>query len=235
MMTEDISKQDDARIRILIADDHPLLREALKNILERQPDFRVVGEASDGEEAINLAARLLPEVAILDINMPKVNGIEATRQIKTSHPDVAILVLTIYDDIPHILAIIEAGAAGYLTKKVFGDEVVNAVRNILAGDTVLVPAISRKLINHVLRHKTKSQAVFTHHDISKRELEVLTLAAMGKSNQDIAQVLSITSRTVKAYLTDIFSKLNVSSRTEAVVTALKSGIIDLDDIGSSDG
>lgn len=230
--SESLDKQEETKIRVILADDHPLLRQALRNVLERHPDFQVVGEASDGEEAVRLATRLMPDVVVMDINMPKLNGLEATQQIKMKCPKVAVLVLTVYDDIQHILGIIEAGAAGYLTKSVFGDEVVNAIRGVVAGETILGASISRQIVDHVLRHKTKASPALPHGEFTKRELEVLRLAAMGRSNKDIAEKLNITARTAKGYLAEIFSKLNVGSRTEAVIVALKAGIISLDDINT---
>jgi two-component system, NarL family, response regulator LiaR len=231
-MNAEESLRKDTKIRLILADDHPLLRQALRNVLERYPDFEIVGEASNGEEVIELVTKLVPDVVILDINMPVINGIEATRRIKASHPDVAVLVLTVYDDIPHILGVIEAGAAGYLTKDVFGEDIVNAIRGVVAGETVLVPSISRQIVQYVLTHKTKTPPVSPFQDITKRELEVLRLASIGKSNKEIAEELNITARTVKAHLAEIFSKLNAGSRIEAVVKALKLGIISLDNIDS---
>lgn len=232
MSSEEIIRKE-TNIRLVLADDHPLIRQALRNVLERYPEFEVVGEASDGNEAINLVNKLVPDVVIMDINMPGLNGIETTRIIKKAFPNIAVLVLTVYDDIPHILGIIEAGAAGYLTKSVFGEEVVNAIHGVVSGETVLHPAISRQIIDHALRHTTRSQSIFEYEEITKRELEVLELAAKGRSNKDIAQDLKITTRTVKAYLAEIFSKLHVASRTEAVIVALKNGIISLDDLSTS--
>ncbi len=218
-------------VTIMLADDHPLLRQALRNVLETQTDFEIIAEASDGEEAVRLAVELIPNVVIMDIGMPKLNGLEATRQIKAKCPGIAILVLTVHDDSEHILSILEAGAAGYLTKSVFGEEVIHAVRGVVAGEAVLSASVSQQIIKYALRHVvTKRLPLDTVERITARELEILRLAAMGMSNKDIAQKLNLSERTVKGYLAEIFSKLNVGSRTEAVITALRAGALTLDDL-----
>ena len=218
------------RITVMLADDHPLLRQALRAVLEKQPDFEIIAEVGDGEEAVRLATKLVPDVVIMDISMPKLNGLEATRQIKTECPDVAVLVLTVHDDSEHVLGILEAGAAGYLTKGVFGNEVIHAVRGIVAGETVLSATISQQVIKHALRHATKPIPLGAGEKMTPRELEILKMAAQGMSNKEIAQQLDLSLRTVKGYLAEIFSKLNVGSRTEAVITALRAGILTMDDI-----
>lgn len=227
----DLNRDQANNITIMLADDHPLLRQALRNVLETQTDFEIIAEASDGEEAVRLAVELVPSVVIMDISMPKLNGLEATQQIKAKCPSIAILVLTVHDDSEHILSILEAGAAGYLTKSVFGEEVIHAVRGVVAGEAVLSASISQQIIKYALRHVvTKRLPLDTVERITARELEILRLAAMGMSNKDIAQKLDLSERTVKGYLAEIFSKLNVGSRTEAVITALRSGALTLDDL-----
>lgn len=134
-----------SKTRIMLADDHPLLRQALRDVLEKQSDFEVIAEASDGEEAVELATELVPDVVIMDISMPKLNGLEATKQIKANRPAIAILVLTVHSDNEHILSILQAGAGGYLTKSVYGDEVIHAVRALVSGETVLYPTVSQKI------------------------------------------------------------------------------------------
>lgn len=218
------------KIRILLADDHPLIRQVLREILERQIDFEVVGEASDGEEAINLC-ELMPDVVIMDISMPKVNGLQATREIKARHPGIAILVLTVHDDDEHILHLLESGAAGYLIKTVFEEEVIHAVRSVVARETVLSPSVSKKLIRHAAWYLAKPVQLIPAGNITSHEMRVLKLAARGLRNKIIAQELNISERTVKAYLEQIFSKLNVASRTEAVIAALQMGILTLDELG----
>jgi DNA-binding NarL/FixJ family response regulator len=218
------------KITIMLADDHPLLRQALRSVLEKEADFQIIAEANDGEEAVRLATELVPNVVIMDIRMPKINGLEATRQIKAKCPSIAILVLTVHDDSEHILGILEAGAAGYLTKSVFGEEVIHAVRGVAAGEMVLSASVSQQIIKHALQHVTKPLPLDAGEKITPRELEILRMAASGLSNKDIAQKLDLSERTVKGYLAEIFSKLNVSSRTEAVITALRAGFFTLDDL-----
>jgi len=218
------------KIKILIADDHAVVREGTRQILEQEPDLDVVAEAADGEEAIRLAGSTKPNVAIIDISMPKVDGVEATKQIKTLYPDIAVLILTAYDDDQLVFSLLEAGAAGYLMKSVRGRELIDAVRRIYAGESVLHPAIARKVLN---RFAPKQGELAGHKPsavLSERETEVLKLAAKGLSNQDIAEELFLSIRTVQGHLGNIFNKLMVSSRTEAVVRALKEGLVTLDDI-----
>jgi NarL family two-component system response regulator LiaR len=214
----------------MLADDHPLLRQALKLVLEKQKDFEVVAEVSDGEEAVKVAAELIPDVVIMDISMPNLNGLEATKQIKANHPSVAVLVLTVHNDSEHILNILKAGAGGYLTKSVYGDEVVHAVCSLVRGETVLSPSVSRQVLKYAFQHVTKPPNLEAGDKVTTRELEILKLAARGISNKDIALALNLSLRTVKGYLADLFLKLNVASRTEAVIVSLRKGIITLDDI-----
>jgi NarL family two-component system response regulator LiaR len=217
-------------IKILIAEDHVVVREGTRQILEREPDMEVVAEASDGEEAIRLAGNTMPDVAIIDIAMPNVDGIEATKQIKALYPSIAVLILTAYDDDQFVFSLLEAGAAGYLLKSVRGHELVDAVRAVYAGESVLHPAIARKVINRFIPAVGKVQKQTLQEVLSEREIEVLKLAAEGLNNQDIAAQLCLSVRTVQAHLGHIFSKLKVSSRTEAVVRALKEGWLTLGDI-----
>ncbi len=218
------------KITVLLADDHPLIRQALKNVIEKHADLEIVGEAGDGEEAVKLADKLLPDVVIMDIVMPKLNGLEATQRIKAAHPNVAVLVLTVHDDDQYILGILQAGAAGYLTKSVFGDEVVRSIHAVVSGEMVLSPPIGRRLLKQAAKYPTDPVQMGKQESLSARELVILKLAARGMSNQSIAQELGLTQRTIKGYLANIFSKLNVSSRTEAAVVGLRSGFISVDDL-----
>jgi len=221
--------QDMDKIKILIADDHAVVREGTRQILEEEPDLQVVAEAADGEEAVNLADRFKPDLAIIDISMPKVDGIEATRRIKAAYPAMAVLILTAYDDDQFVFSLLEAGAAGYLLKSVRGKELVDAVRQVHAGESVLHPAIARKVLNRFVA-KPDQPGIRKEKVLSDRETEVLRLATRGLSNQDIADKLCLSLRTVQAHLGHIFNKLQVSSRTEAVVMALKEGWISLEDV-----
>ena len=228
LMSEFAGGQD--KTTIVLVDDHPLIRQALRTILEKQADFKIVAEASNGEEAIEIVTKTVPNVVIMDIGMPRLNGLEATRQIKALSPDTAILVLTVYDDSEHIFNILEAGAAGYLTKTAFEKEISPAVRAVATGDAILSPEIMRQMIRHSARHFEKPVPINAVEKISSRELELLRMAALGLNNKDIAGKLGLSLATIKGYLAEIFSKLNVGSRTEAVVVALRSGIITIDDL-----
>lgn len=217
-------------IKILIADDHAVVREGTRQILEKEADMNVVAEAADGEEAIRLAGSSAPDVIIMDISMPRLDGIEATKQIKALHPNIAILILSAYDDDQFVFNLIEAGAAGYLLKSVRGHELIEAVRAVNAGESVLHPAIARKVLNRFVPAAGREPKQKVLEVLSDREVEVLRLAARGLSNQDIANELCLSLRTVQAHLGHIFNKLQVSSRTEAVVRALKEGWITLSDV-----
>jgi NarL family two-component system response regulator LiaR len=218
------------KIKVLIADDHAVVREGTRQILEQEPDIDVVAEAADGEEAIRLASSSRPNVAIIDIAMPGIDGIEATRQIKSLYPAIAVLILSAYDDDQFVFSLLEAGAAGYLLKSIRGRELIDAVRQVHAGESVLHPAIARKVLNRFVPSTDKSTRQKPSEILSEREIEVLRLATRGLSNQDIADELCLSLRTVQAHLGHIFNKLQVSSRTEAVVHALKQGWVTLDDI-----
>ncbi len=218
------------KIRILIADDHAVVREGTRRILEQEPDMEVVGEAGDGEEAVNLVTSLKPDVAIMDISMPKMDGIEATRLIKAACPSISVLALSAYDDDQFVFSLLEAGAAGYLLKSVRGRELLDAIRAVYSGESVLHPSIARKVLNRFVSASGKPEGKEPSGMLSDREMEVLKLAAKGLSNQDIAEKLCLSIRTVQGHLGHIFNKLQVGSRTEAVVRALKEGWVTLDDV-----
>ena len=218
------------KIRVLIADDHAVVREGTRRILEQETDLTVVAEAGDGEEAVRLAGAFRPDVIIVDIAMPKLNGIQATRQIKALYPTIAVLILTAYDDDQFVFSFLEAGAAGYLLKSVRGRELIDAVRAVHAGESVLHPAIARKVLNRFVPASGKPASQEPPELLSRREMDVLKLAARGLRNEDIANKLCLSLRTVQGHLNHIFNKLEVSSRTEAVVRALKESWITLDDL-----
>ena len=221
---------ESGKITILLADDHPLLRQAVRSALQKEADFEVVAEAGDGKEAVRLAKELMPNVVIMDISMPIMDGLEATRQIKAANPEIAILALTVHSDDEYILGILEAGAAGYLMKTIFGAELITAIRSIVTGEMVLSPSIAPRLIKHAARYFVKPVHLESNEKLSVRELEILRLASQGMTNKDIALELNLSLRTVKGYLADIFSKLRVGSRTEAVISALQASILSLDDL-----
>jgi two-component system, NarL family, response regulator LiaR len=219
------------KIRIVVADDHSVVREGTRTLLERQPDMEVVGEAADGEEAIKVIEEKKPDVAILDISMPKLSGIEVTRRIKPRLPSLAILILSAYDNDEYIFALLEAGAAGYLLKDVPGSEIVEAVRSVHSGESVLHPAIARKVIQRAIAGTAKATEGKSDIDLSEREKEVLKLAAKGLNNKDIADALCISIRTVQGHINSIFRKLGVGSRTEAVFQSVKRGWLSFEDLG----
>ena len=218
------------KISILIADDHTLVREGTRDRLNREEDFEVVGEAADGEEAVRLVNQLKPSVAILDMAMPNLNGIEAAKQIKKTQPGTAVLILSAYDDDQYVYAALEAGADGYLLKNVRGHQLVDAIRDVYAGEVVLAPHVARKVVQWFssLSHGQRIEAAADY--LSERELEVLKLAAKGMANKEIAAELSLGVRTVQSHLSHIFDKLGVSSRTEAVLRALKEGWLSFEHI-----
>jgi NarL family two-component system response regulator LiaR len=224
------STKQSPKTRIVLADDHPLLRKALKDLLEKEPAFEIVGEAGDGEEAVKLTAQTMPDVVIMDISMPNPDGLQATQQIKARYPNVAVLVLTVHTDDECILEILKAGAAGYLIKSAFGEEVIHAVRAVTTGDMVLSAPIGQRLLKQAARFPTRPVNLEAGEKLSARELEVLKLTARGLSNKDVASALDIKPRTVKGHLADIFSKLRVASRTEAVIAGLQAGFLSMDDI-----
>ena len=217
------------KIRILIADDHVVVREGTRQILEQEPDLEVVAEASDGEEAVRLVGSVKPDVAMLDIAMPGLDGIEATRRIRKLYPSIPVLILSAYDDDEFVFNLLEAGAAGYLLKSVRARELVGAVRAVHAGESVLHPLIARKVLNRFAATSKQQRGQKVTEVLTEREREVLNLATRGLSNQDIATNLCLSLRTVQTHLSNIFNKLQVSSRTEAVVRAIKEGWINLDE------
>ena len=218
------------KIKVIIADDHALFREGTHSLIGHEKDMEVIGEASDGEEAIKLVTELHPHVVLMDIAMPRVNGIEATRRIKADFPSTAVLILTAYDNDQYIVALLEAGAAGYLLKNVSGGDLVNAIRAVHAGEAVLHPAIAQKVFSRLSSTSRESVTQKQLDELSKREMEILRLAARGMSNQDIATQLYLSRRTIQAHLANIFRKMDVGSRTEAVLQALKKGWLGLDDL-----
>jgi NarL family two-component system response regulator LiaR len=218
------------KIKVIIADDHALFREGTHSLIGHEKDMEVVGEASDGEEAIKLVTELHPHVVLMDISMPRVNGIEATRRIKADFPSTAVLILTAYDNDQYIVALLEAGAAGYLLKNVSGSDLVNAIRAVHAGEAVLHPAIAQKVFSRLGSSARESEVPGQLDELSEREMEILRLAARGMSNQDIATQLYLSRRTVQAHLANIFRKMDVGSRTEAVLQAMRKGWLGLDDL-----
>ena len=208
-------------IRVLLADDHVVVRAGIRQFLEQTADIQVIAEASDGQEACQLLEQIVPDVAVLDIQMPAMSGIEVTRWIRSRHLSIGILVLTAYDEEPYVQAVLQAGANGYVLKTAKPEEIVDAVRDVYHGKSVLDSAITLKLITR-LSGKSEEAAV---EPLTERELQILTLTAKGFTNKAIGMQLSISDRTVQNHLANIFQKMNAASRTEMVMRAVSLGLI----------
>jgi len=210
-----------AKIRILLADDHNIVRTGIRQLLEGANDLRVIAEAGDGEEAQALIRQHKPDVAVLDIQMPKASGIEVTRWVRSHMPEVGVLILTAYDDDPYVMAVLQAGANGYVLKTGQAEELIQAVRDVHEGKSALDPNVTRKLMSNLFRKSEK----MTVEQLTERELGVLRLAAKGFTNKAIGVQLGISDRTVQGHLAHIFAKLQANSRTEAVMRAVSLGWI----------
>ncbi len=213
-------------IRIVLAEDHSLMRAGTRHALEQDPSLTVVGEAEDGEQVLVLIERLQPDVAILDIRMPKLSGVEVVRRMKDCCPNTKALILTAYDDEDYILALMEAGASGYLLKTVRTRELIESVHSVHSGESILHPAIAAKVARLWAQRGISAKQEFAEQ-LSPRELEVLQLAAKGLRNKAIADDLGISVRTVEGHFNSIFVKLNASSRIEAVLYGVSQNIVTL--------
>ena len=218
-----------AKIKILLAEDHILVREGTRAIIQREPDMEVIGEAGDGIQAVQMTGKLRPDLVIMDIVMPKLNGIEATKQIKEKYPDTAILILTAYDDDQYVFALLDANISGYLLKTVRGQDLISNIRAIHSGEQVLQPSIARKVIEGYYK-ATMPGSIGMTGPLTKKEMDVLRLAARGITNKEIAEELNLKVQTVRSRLKKTFRKLNVGSRTEAVMYAMKKGWISLHEV-----
>lgn len=209
------------KIRALLADDHHIVREGIRQLLESARDIEVVAEAGDGQEAQLLIQQLKPDVAVLDIQMPKASGIEVTRWVRAHLPEVGVLILTAYDDDPYVMAVLQAGANGYVLKTATTEDLIQAVRDVNEGKSALDASITKKLMSNLFRRQEHKVV----EPLTDRELEVLRLAAKGYTNKAIGMQLSISDRTVQGHLAHIFAKMQASSRTEAVMRAVSLGWI----------
>jgi DNA-binding NarL/FixJ family response regulator len=225
-----------APARLIIADDHPLIRGALKAMLANEPDVEVVGEAKDGRQALELYRKLRPDLVLMDVQMPEMDGLAATRAIKKEHPGVIVLMVTAFEDPNYLLEAIKAGAAGYVLKHETPRQLLGAVRGVLNGESSLNQELAMRLLRRLAdENRTHSQPPSTKKrqepipgSLTPRELEVLTLLAVGKTNRQIAGKLHLSLSTVKGYLERLISKLGVSDRTQAAVKAIELGLIDPD-------
>jgi DNA-binding NarL/FixJ family response regulator len=210
-------------VRVLIAEDHPLFREGMRGRLDRVADIAVVGEAASGDEAVELAKELEPDVVLMDIKMPGLNGIEATRQIQQASPHIGVLVLTMFEDDDSVFAAMRAGAKGYLLKDSGGEGVVHAIRAVASGEAVFGPGVAERIIGFFSAPRAAApQRVFP--ELTEREEEVLSLVAQGKSNQEIARQLFVSVKTVRNHVSNILLKLQVADRAQAVISARDAGI-----------
>jgi len=215
-------------IRILLAEDHKIVREGTRQLLEQAPELTVIGEAADGEEAVRLAAELRPDVVVMDVRLPGLNGIEATKAIKENHPDMPILILSAYDDDRYVFPLLDAGANGYLLKTTSGAELARAIRTVQAGETALDPHIAHKVVERLV-HRQRYQGEGMTEGLTEREMEVLQAVAQGRSNREIGEALFISPHTVQVHVRNIFGKLDVNNRIEAVAYAVRQGWITLEE------
>ncbi len=215
------------QIRVLIVDDHAVLRDGIRSLLESYEDLLVVGEAGNGREAVELAGELSPDVVLMDVAMPEMDGIEATRRIVAAYPEIRVLVLTQHDNREYVFPILEAGAAGYLLKKVRGADLVSALRAVQEGGSYLSPSIARTVIERSLRRPEADAEQTAATTLTEREKEVLKLVAEGLSNQEIANGLGLSIKTVMGHRANLMDKLNIHSRVELVKYAIRAGLVEI--------
>ena len=214
-----------SKIRILLADDHTVIRVGLKLLLERQPDFEVVGEADDGLAAGKLATQLEPDVIVMDVAMPNLNGIEATRQIVTAHPKIAVVILSMHSDESYVMRALKAGARGYLLKDSAEAELIQALRTVVTGKSFFSAVVSKMLLEDYVRNLQQRGIEDSYDLLTPREREVLQLAAEGKSNKESAALLNLSAYTVETHRTNLMQKLNLHSVPELILYAVRKGII----------
>ena len=217
---------DKVNIRILIADDHQVLRDGLRLLLEKTPDIEVIGEASDGEEAISRAKELSPDVILMDITMSGLSGLEAARQIIKWNPDVKILLLSVHESDEYLAEMLNIGLAGYILKTASGREVVSAIRAVYKGDIYLYPSITRMLVREYAKSANARKPNLQYDDLTNREKELLMHIAEDKKNREIAEIMGLKIRTVQAHRTNLMDKLGAHDRTELVKYAIRKGIVE---------
>ena len=218
------------KTRVLIADDHQVVREGLSAILTTKEDIEVVGLAKDGVEAVEMTRTLLPDVVLMDISMPRMNGVEATREIKRENPHIGVVVLTMYAEEEYIFDLVKAGATGYLLKDADSSQIVKAIRAIAEGESLIHPSVASKILNEfsLLAEGKGRKPGRLEYGLTDREITVLRLVAEGKTNKEIANVLDLSEKTVKNHVRNIFHKLHVYDRTQAAIHAIRKGLIELD-------
>ena len=213
------------KIRVFLADDHRIFREGIRSLLEKVPDIEVVGEADDGLEAVTSVNQLIPDVVLMDITMPGLNGLDATRQIKQKHPTIKILILTMHETGQYLSEMLEAKASGYVVKTTTSRELVSAIREVHRGDVHLYPSIARMLVDDYLLRVKNGEEQTSYDGLTQREREILRYIAEEKQNKDIAKLLAISIRTVQAHRTHLMEKLGAHDRTQLVKYAIRKGII----------
>jgi two-component system NarL family response regulator len=218
------------RIKVLIVDDHRVVREGLSAILQSKETIQVLGEAQDGQEAVEKARSLLPDVILMDVSMPKMTGVEATRIIKREFPHIGIIALTMYEEQQYIFDLVRGGATGYLLKDSDSDQIVKAIQSVYRGESLIHPAVASKILAEfsLLAQKKGKKSGWVEHDLTEREITVLRLVADGKTNKEIANNLDLSEKTVKNHVRNIFHKLQVYDRTQAAILAIRKGLIELD-------
>ncbi len=214
-------------IRVLIADDHTIVRQGLRALLEAQPDIRVVGEAGDGAEAVHLARAMRPAVVVMDITMPVMDGLAATRAIKRDTPEVQVLILTMHESDEHFFRVLQAGASGYVLKQAAASDLIAAIRAVARGEVFLYPSVARKLVSDYLSRAKAGEAPDVYEQLTAREREVLVLIAEGLSNREIARRLTLSLSTVQTHYSHILEKLGLHNRAELIKYAIRRGLIDL--------